>query len=187
MVGVRQGGLEVTDDGAQKAGCQQPRPERTRGILTDRREQSQGGLGRRGHVIKLPPDLLTDSRRPVVRGQTSRLGGISGGAQGVRAHMGNARGLPRGPGGGRRCGSLHVSSGATSVKPPADHFGHPQPATSERPRPGDRVARAAVPGSLSLEQPQHPFRAVRCPQRHDPSVGFTQRLGRAHAHILALD
>jgi hypothetical protein len=114
VVGVRQAGLEITDDRAEKAGREKPRPEGTGRILTDRRQLSQGGSGRRGHMAKLPADLLADSFRPVGGGQSSRLGGIRGGTQSVRAHMRDACGLPGRSGGGHRCGSAHVTSGGMS-------------------------------------------------------------------------
>ena len=114
MVGVRQAGLEITDDRAEKARREKPRPEGTGRILTDGRQLSQGGSGRRGHTAKLPADLLADSLRPVGGGQSSRLGGIRGGTQGVRAHMRDACGLPGRSGGGHRCGSAHLTSGGMS-------------------------------------------------------------------------
>jgi hypothetical protein len=114
VVGVRQAGLEITDDRAEKARREKPRPEGTGRILTDGRQLSQGGSGRRGHTAKLPADLLADSLRPVGGGQSSRLGGIRGGTQGVRAHMRDACGLPGRSGGGHRCGSAHLTSGGMS-------------------------------------------------------------------------
>ncbi len=76
--GVRQTGLEITDDRAEKARGEKPWPERTGRILTDGRQLSQGGSGRRGHTAKLPADLLAHSLRLVGGGQPSRLGGIRG-------------------------------------------------------------------------------------------------------------
>jgi hypothetical protein len=90
----------------------------------------------------------------------------------MRAHMGNSGGLAGRSGGRRRCGSFHVTSSATSDKPAADLFDNAKLATSEGPRPGDRVAGAAIPWSFGLEQPQNPFRAVRFPRRDDAPVGF---------------
>ena len=72
----------------------QPRAEWAGRILTDRRQLSQGGSGRRGHTAKLPADLLADSLRPVRGGQSSRLGGIRRGTQGVRTHMRDGCRLP---------------------------------------------------------------------------------------------
>ena len=111
---VRQAGLEITDDRAEKARCEKPRPEGTRRILTDGRQLSQGRSGRRGHMAKLPADLLADSLRPVGGGKSSRLGGIRGGTQSVRAHVRDACGLPGRSGGGHRCGSAHLTSGGMS-------------------------------------------------------------------------
>jgi hypothetical protein len=85
--------------------------------------------------------------------KTGGLGGIGGGAQPMRAHVGNSGGLA-GRSGGRRCrGSFYVTSRATSDKPAADLFGYAELATSVGPRPGDRVAWAAIPWSFCLEQP----------------------------------
>ncbi len=114
MVGVRQAGLEVTDDRAEKTRREKPRPEGTGGILTDGRQLSQGGSGRRGHTTKLPADLLAERLRPVGGDQSSRLGGIRGGTQSVRAHMRDACGLPGRSGGGHRCGTAHLTSGGVS-------------------------------------------------------------------------
>ena len=114
MVGGRQAGLEITDDRAENARREQPGPERTGRILTNGRQLSQGGSGRRGHMPKLPADLLADSLRPVGGGQSSRVGGIRGGTQGVRAHVRNACGLPGRSGRGHCCGSAHLTSGGMS-------------------------------------------------------------------------
>ena len=94
VVGVGQAGLEIADDRAEKARGEQPRPEGTGRILTDGRQLSQGGSGRRGHTAKLPADLLAASLRPVRGGQSSGLGGIRGGTQGVGAHMGMLAACP---------------------------------------------------------------------------------------------
>jgi hypothetical protein len=114
VLGVRQADLEITDDPAEKARREKPRPEGTGRVLTDRRQLSQGGSGRRGHVAELPADLLTDSLRPIGGGQSSRLGGIRGSTQSVRAHVRDACGLSGRSGGGHRCGSAHLTSGGMS-------------------------------------------------------------------------
>jgi hypothetical protein len=121
----------------------------------------------------------------VGRGQTCGLGGIRGGTQRVRTHVGDGRGLPRGSGGRGSGGSVHLTSGAATDEPPADLFGDMELATSERPRPGDCVPGAAVLWSFRLEQAQHALSAVRRPRRDHPPVAFAQRLRRAHGNILA--
>lgn len=93
-VGVRQAGLEITDDRAEKARREKPRPEGTGRILTDGRQPSQGDPGWRGQMAKLPADLLAADLRPVRRGQSSCLSGTRGGTQSVRAHMRDACSLP---------------------------------------------------------------------------------------------
>jgi hypothetical protein len=179
---IRQSCLQVTNDRAQKTRRQQPRPEGAGGILTEGRKQSQGGPDGRGHVAQLPTDLPRNSDVLVRRGETCCLGGIRGGTQGVRSHVGNGHGLT---GGSRGCGSggsAHVTSGAATDEPPADLLGDVKLATSEGPRSGDCRARAAILWSFRLEQPQHSLSAVRRPRRDDPPVAFAQRLPRAHEH-----
>jgi hypothetical protein len=185
--GISQAGLKITDDRAKEPRRENSWPERTGRILTDRRQLLQSGSGRRGHADTLPVDLLFDRVRPFGGGQTGCLGGIRGGAQGVRAHMGNGGGLASRSGGGRRCGSLHVTSGAGRGKSAADLFGDAKLATSKGPRPGDRVTGAAIPRNFRLEQSQHPFGAIGRPHRDDPPVSFAQRLRRPHdSHSAAL-
>ena len=110
-IGVRQAGLEITDDRAEKARREKARPEGAGRILPDGRQLSEGGSGRRGHTAKLPAELLADSVRLVRGGQSSRLGGVRGGTQSVCAHMRDACGLPGRSGGGHRCGGAHLASG----------------------------------------------------------------------------
>lgn len=135
-------------------------------------------------MTKLPADLLTDGVLWVGSGETSCLGGIRRGTQGVCAHMENRRGLPRGSGGCCCCGSVHVLSGAATDKSAADLLGDIKLATSEGSCPGDRVTGPAILWSFRLEQAQHPLCAVCCPHRDDPPIGFAQRLRRSHTHIL---
>lgn len=131
-------------------------------------------------MTKLPADLLTDSVLLVGSGKTSCLGGIRRGTQGVCAHMGNSRGLPRGSGGCRCYGSVHVTSGAATDKSATDLLGDIKLTASEGSCPGDRVTGPAILWSFRLEQPQHPLCAVRCPHRDDPPIDFAQRLRRPH-------
>ena len=114
VVGVRQGGLELTDDRAERARREKPRPEGTGRVLTDGRQLSQCGSRRRRHTAKLAADLLAHSLRPVGGGQSSRLGGIRGGTQGVRAHVRDACGLPGRSGGGHRCRTADLTCGGMS-------------------------------------------------------------------------
>jgi hypothetical protein len=86
--------------------------------------------------------------------------------------MGNSGGLAGRSGGGRCCVSFHVTSGAPGDKSAADLFGDAKLATSEGPRPGYRVAGAAISWSFRLEQRQDPFRAVRRPRCDDAPVSF---------------
>jgi hypothetical protein len=92
---------------------------RDRRILTHRRQLSQRGSGRRRQTAELPSDLLADSLRTVGGGQSSRLSGVRGGTQRVRAHMRDACGLSGRSGGGHRRGSAHLTSGGMSDEPAA--------------------------------------------------------------------
>jgi hypothetical protein len=184
MGGIRQPCLKVTDDRAKQARCEKAWPERPGRILADGREQPQSGPGRRRHMLKLPADLRTEGIWPVRGGKTNCLGGIRGGTKGVRAHMGNARGLSGGASGGRCCRSSHITSRTMSNESAADFPGDVKLATSEGPRPGDRLTRAGIARSFRLEQPEHALRAVCCPHRHNPPVGFAERLRRPHSLIL---
>lgn len=133
---------------------------------------------------KLPADLLADSLRPVRGGQSSRLGGIRGATQGVRAHVRDACGLSGRSGGGHRGGNAHLTSGRMSDETTAG-LSDAKLAPSKSPKPGDRITRTAVPRSFPLEQSQHPLRAVRRPHRDDPPLSFAQRLRRTHTQMLS--
>ena len=184
IVGLRQVGLEITDDRAEKARREKPGPEGAGGILTDGRQLAQGGSGRRGDMAKLPADLLSDRLRLVRGGQSSRLSGVRGSTECVRAHVRDARGLPGRSGGGYRGRSAHLTSGCVSDESPPG-LRDAKLAAGKRPKPVDGIARAAIPRSFHLEQSDHPLRAVRRPRGDDPPVGFAQRLRRPHAQILA--
>ena len=184
-VGARDCNLQVTNDRALKTGRQQPWSEGAGGILTDGREQPQRGLDRRGHVAQLPTDLFSNIDALVGRGQSRGLRGVRGGAQGVRSHVGDGRGLPRASGGSGGGRSLHVTSGAAADESSADLAGDIELATRKGSRPSDCIPGAGVVWSFRLEQPQHPLGAGRGPRRDDPPVAFAQRLRRAHSEILA--
>jgi len=118
MGGVVQVGLENTDDRAEKAPGEEARPERPIGTLADRRQLTQGGSDSRGEMAELPADFIGDSVRPVRGGQSSRLGGIGGGPQGMSPHMGRGRALPGGSSGGYRCRRSDLASGGVSGRKP---------------------------------------------------------------------
>jgi hypothetical protein len=136
-------------------------------------------------MTQLPVDLSRNSDVLIGCGQSCCLGGIRGGTQGVRSHVGNGRGLARGSGGCGSGGIPHLARGSATDEPATDLLGDIELATSEDSRPGDCFPRAAILWSLRLEQPQHPLGAVRRPRRDDPPVTFAQRLRRAHSEILA--
>ncbi len=181
---VRQVCLEITDDRAEKAGREKPRPEGTGRVLTNRWQLPQGGSGRRGHTAKLPVHLLGDSVRSVRRRQSGRLGGIRGSTEGVRAHVRNACGLAGRSRGGHRCGSAHLTSGATADEPSADLLCDAQLATGKGAGPGDGITGTGIPRSFRFEQSQHVLGAVRRPPSDDSPVGFTQCLRRIHTRML---
>lgn len=64
-VGLGEPGLQVTDDCAELTCIEEPGPKRTRGVLTNGREDSQGGPDPCRHVAELPADLVFDGLRPV--------------------------------------------------------------------------------------------------------------------------
>ena len=171
------------NDRAQKPRCEKPRSERTGSVLPDGRELPQSGFDRRGHVTKLPPDLLTDCVWSIGGGQTSCLGGIRGRAQGVRAHMRDGCSLS-GRSGGRCCSSADLTSHAPIPETATDLFRDAKLAVSEGPRPGDRLSGTGIPRGFRLEQSQHPLRAVRRPPGDDAPVRFAQCLRRTHTQIL---
>lgn len=127
-------------------------------------------------MTKLPADLLTESVLLVGSGKTSCLGGIRRGTQGVCAHMGNSRGLPRGSGGCRCCGSVHVTSDAPTNKSAADLHGRIQQCQAallslarKHPHrrgqsPRLRGIRAGCRRSLSLLERSRSSRALRRPR-----------------------
>jgi hypothetical protein len=131
-------------------------------------------------MTKLPPNLLADSLRYVRSGEASCLGGIRRRAQSVRAHVSNRRGLP---GGSSRCGrrrNAHTTCGPTADKPTTDLLGDIKLATSERARPGNRLAGTTISRGLRFEQPQHPLCAISGPSRDDLAVGDAECLWRPH-------
>lgn len=184
VVGVRQAGLEIADDRAEKARREKTRPEGTGRILTDGRQLSQGGSGLRGHTVKLPADLLDDRFRPAGSGQSSRLGGIRGGTQSVRAHVRDGGGLPGRSCGGNRCRRADIAGSGTADETAADLPRNAKLATGKGACSGDRITGAGIPRSFRLEQSQHPLSAVRRPPSDDPPLGFAQRLWRTHSRIL---
>ena len=184
-VGICQAGLELADDRAEKARREEPWSEGAGRILPDAGQLSQGHSGGRGHMVKLPADLLLGSLGAVGGGQSSRLGGIRGGAQRVRAHVSDACRLAGRSGGGHRCGVAHLARSDTRDKTAADLPCDVKLATRKGARPGDRIAGAAVTWGFRLEESQYPRRAVCRPRRHNPPLGFIQRLRRTHRRIVS--
>lgn len=130
-------------------------------------------------MAKLPTDFLVDGLSLVRGGQASRLGGICGGTEGVRAHMWDGRGLTGGSRSCHRCGSAHLASRSAVDETAADLSGNAKLATSEGAQPSDGPTGSAIARSLCFEQPQYPLCAVRCPHGDDSPIGFAQRLRRS--------
>jgi hypothetical protein len=122
------------------------------GILADGRQLSQGGSDWRGHMAKLPADLVADRVLPVGSTQTCRLGGIRGGPQGVSSHMRDACGLAGCSGGGRRCRSANLACGAMTDETASDLLRDPKLTAGEGACPGDGVTGAGIPRSFGLER-----------------------------------
>ena len=137
-----------------------PGPERPGRILTNGWQLSQGGPGRRGHTAKLPADLIADSLLRVRAGKSSRLGGIRGGAQGVRAHVRDAGGLPGRSRGSHRCGSAHLTRGGMSDETAAG-LSRRQAPHEQRPVAGRSRHGAGYP-------PEPPPRTIPAPAPRNP-------------------
>ena len=179
MVAVSQAGLKITEDRAEEVRCEEPRSERTGRVVTDRRQLPQGGSGRRRYVAELPADLIADSLWSVGCRQASGFGRVRGGAQGMRTHMRDGRGLSGSARSRRRCVTAHITRGRLANETTADLLCDAELAISKGAGPGDRIAGATVSGSFCLEQSEHSFWAV-SGRRDDPPVGLAQRLWRSH-------
>src|SRR5690348_15808690 len=139
--------LQIADDRAEHARREQARPQGTGSILSDRWQLVQSSLLGVGHLPKLPADLFARRVWPLWGGETSRLGGIGGGPQGVRAHVSDACRLSCRPRGGHGRRSADVTGCATADKAAADLFGDVKLAPGKSACPGNRITRTAVPGS----------------------------------------
>ena len=144
--------LEVTDDRAESARGEEPWPERTRRVLTDRWKSSQRDAKPCRHVLELPADLVFDGLWPVRIRKAGGVGGISGRTLRVRAHVADGDGLAGGSSSGHCGGSLHITSADATDKPTANLLRSFQFSPGERASPGDEGSRAAIIWSLSLEQ-----------------------------------
>ena len=142
----------------------------------DRRELPESSSRLDGHDAELPLDLLAHSVWAVRGGEPRGLGGVRRGAQGMRTHVRDCGGLSGRSGGSRSCRAAHLACGAVAGKPAADLICDVKFATAEGPCSGDRIAGAGVTSSFGLEQSEHSLRAVSCPDGHDSSFGFAERL-----------
>ena len=157
-----------------------PGPERPGSVLTDGWELPECSPAQRRHMAELPLDLLGDSLWTVGGGEPSRLGGVRGSTQRMRAHVGNGCGLPGCLGGSGRRRSGNLTRGGASEEATPDLVRDIELATGKSPRPGDGIAGTAITWSFRFEQPQHALRAVRRPPGDDPPVSLAQCLRGAH-------
>jgi hypothetical protein len=127
-------------------------------------------------MLELPADLVIDRAGSFGRPEGSCLRGIGGRAEGVRSHVGDARGLCGRTGGRHSSRGRHAVRSTTSDEAPANFFSGTQLAASESSRPSDRFSRAVIFRSLRFEQAQYSIGAVRCPQRDNATIGFAQSL-----------
>jgi hypothetical protein len=121
-------------------------------------------------------DLVANGLWRVRGGKSHGLGGVRRGAEGMRTHVRDCRGLPCRSGGSGRCRRAHLTRGGAAGEPTADLFCHVELATPEGPRSRDGIAWAGIAWSFLLEQSEHSLRAVSCPHSNDSSVDFAQRL-----------
>src|SRR5581483_117188 len=130
-------------------------------------------------MADLPPDLLGHGVRALGRRQADRLGGVCGRAESVGAHVRRSRGLAGGPSRGHR-GRRPPALACRGVSVSCQAAGGPNAklASCEGSESGYRFARSKIMRGLGLEQSENPLGAVGGPDRDQPSVGFTERLGR---------
>jgi hypothetical protein len=137
-------------------------------------------------VLELPADLAFDGFWPVGAPKASRLHGICGGTEGVRAHVADGDGLTGGSGSGRCGGILYVTRTDATGKSTANFLGGVELSAGERPGPSDESPRAAIIWSLSLKEPENPVGAVGGPRGDKAAAGFAERLWRSHDPFLYL-
>src|SRR5690606_920162 len=113
-------GLEVANDRAERTRGEESRPEGPRSVLANGRQGFQGGANLRGHMGKLPGDLVPDCVRPLGGGQACGPDRIGGGTQRMRTHVADGGGLPGGSGGGSSSRRLRLAGGTAICKPPAN-------------------------------------------------------------------
>ena len=88
--------------------------------------------------------------------------------------------------GSDRSRSAHLTRSSTLSEAPADLPRNVKLASGKRSCPRDGVPGPIVDWSFRLEDPEHTFRAVRCPRRDDPTFDFAQRLWRTHTQSLTV-
>jgi len=181
---ITQGGLDLPNDRSEDAGGEKSRAERTGGVLTDRRQLPKRRPGSVGHAPELPGDLVTDGIGPIRSGQPSRVRGVGGRAERVRAHVRNTGGLGSSSGSSHGRRRTHGSRSPTGNEPSSYLTGRIELTASERPSSSDGITWSTICGSLRFEQDQDPLSTVCRPRRDLAAMGFTQRLRGRHASSL---
>jgi hypothetical protein len=151
LVRASQVGLNRADDRGEDSGREKSWPQRTGGILSQRRQAPKRGPGFGAHVFELPVDLVVDRPGPIRRRQTGRFRGIRGCPQGVRSHVCDGCGLSGRPGGSHSSRAIYLACGTASNKPPPDLFGGTELTAGEGPGSGDGVPGASICRCLCLK------------------------------------
>jgi len=180
VVGVRQARLEIAEDLAEESRREESRPEGAGCILADVRQQPESHSDLRGHVIKLPADLLAHSVCSVRRGETSGLRAYAA-APRAWAPMRDGCGLSGRPSGRCRCRGLHFTRWDAINEAAADSLCDVKLAARENPRPGGSDHEGGYPLEPPPQNLQHVLCAIRRPRLDGPPVGFAECLRGAHA------
>lgn len=120
--------------------------------------------------------LLANGVCMVGGGQTRGLGGVRRGAQGMRTHVRDCRGLSCRSGGGGRGRSAHLMCRGAAGEPAADLFRDVKLAAAKGSCSRDGITWTGIARGFLLEQPEHSLRAVSRPHGDESSFGFAQRL-----------
>jgi hypothetical protein len=130
-------------------------------------------------VIELPADLVVHDLWSVRGRQAGGFDGIRGGAQCMRAHVADGRGLTGGTGSGGGCGSLHLVGRHATDEAPANLPGRVALSSGERPSASEGGARPVVGWSGGLEQAENPLCTIGSPCGDTASFGLAERLRRS--------
>jgi len=172
--------LDGSDAGSEDALAEEPGSKGAACVFPDEWQLSQRGPGFRAQLIELPADLVADCVDVVGSRQARCFGSVCGGAEGMDAHVGDARGLcccSCGRDGRLGC---DVVGGASCNETTSDLSRGIKLAACEGAGASDRIARPLVCGRLRLEHCEDSFGAVSGPRCHDPPIRLAQSLWRSH-------